>query len=402
MPSIAISTDALRDSVALACHWLADIAQIKHRALADEPGTVTSRFAYDDYRGAIKGEYRAATGEWSDFCPVWHTGQAVQALALASEVLADAALLDAARRGADFILRNTIEDKSDPDFGLILAFEGEPDWLNTSAIMEALPGLLELHRLTGESRYLDVSHAALDWIRRNMYLPQEGLIKDLYRFSERRIEENAYGTVGRPTVEDAVFLTVGRLCDDDALKQVHFRVLERLLEDEEPPGNWIRYTPCNEERGTIHPRHAYWWGLPFVDGFEETGDERYLAAATRAGEWYLGAQRTDGGLIRETRRDFKTASFGHATSGIACAVILWTRLWQVTADERWLEPIERALRYCQMVQIREARDTNLEGVIIEKILPPDGTDRSLIHIRDLGTIFFVQAACGVLQAAVTT
>ena len=34
----------------------------------------------------------------------------------------------------------------------------------------------------------------------------------------------------------------------------------------------------------------------------------------------------------------------------------------------------------------------LRGAILEKVLPPDGTDRSPYHIRDLGTIFFVIAA----------
>jgi hypothetical protein len=38
-------------------------------------------------------------------------------------------------------------------------------------------------------------------------------------------------------------------------------------------------------------------------------------------------------------------------------------------------------------------DLNLTGCIIEKVLPPDGTDRSLYHIRDIGSIFFIIAGC---------
>ena len=38
------------------------------------------------------------------------------------------------------------------------------------------------------------------------------------------------------------------------------------------------------------------------------------------------------------------------------------------------------------------RDPNLKGAILEKVLPPDGTDRLPYHLRDLGTTFFVQAA----------
>ena len=395
-----MTTERIAEAIAAACGWLTDIAQIRHARLADERGNVTSRFDYDDYRGAIKGEYFGATRQWSDFCPIWHTGQAVAALARASQVMGDPALLHAAKLSAEFILRYQIVDPADEDCGLILAFEEKPDWINSSAILECLSGLLELFGITGEQRYLDSATAALRWLARKMYIQGEGLFRDLYLFSERRVSEAHYGTVGRPLADDAVFLTVGRLCGDESLKKIHFEVLQRLLADEDPPGNWIRYHPCDATSGSIHPRHAYWWGLPFIDGYEETGDRAYLNAAIRAGKWYVQAQRADGGFFRGTYRDFTTDSFGHATSGIACAATFWVRLWRTTADDSWLAPIEKALHFCVNMQVRSCRDDNLQGVIIEKILAPNGTDDSLIHIRDLGTIFFVQAACEALASGV--
>ena len=395
-----LTIERLTESLTEACRWLTDVAQIRHARLADEPGTVISRFDYDDYRGAIKGEYFGATRQWSDFCPIWHTGQAAASLARASEVLGEPALLAAARLAAEFILRYQINDPADEDFGLILADEGEPEFLNSSAIMECLAGPLELHRITGEQRYLDTATAALRWLAKKMYLSGKGLMRDVYRYSKRQADDAPFGTVGRPLADDAVFLTVGRLCGDESLKKIFFEVLQRLLADEDPPGNWIRYGPCVAASGVIHPRHAYWWGMPFLDGYEETGDGAYLDAAIRAGRWYVQAQRADGGLFRGTYRDFRTDSFGHATSGIACAAKLWTRLWKATGDDSWLAPIDKALRFCVNMQVRSCRDANLQGVIIEKILPPNGTDDSLIHIRDLGTIFFVQAACEVLDGGV--
>jgi hypothetical protein len=50
------------------------------------------------------------------------------------------------------------------------------------------------------------------------------------------------------------------------------------------------------------------------------------------------------------------------------------------------------------VQFTNPSDENLRGAILEKILPPDGTDASPYHLRDLGTIFFVQAAALMLSA----
>ena len=130
--------------------------------------------------------------------------------------------------------------------------------------------------------------------------------------------------------------------------------------------------------------------------YGDSKDGKYLSCAERAGQWYVDAQRADGGLFRGTYRDFKTDSFGHATSGIAGAAIIWRELWEVTGDERWLEPLNKALAHCMKMQFVNPQDPNLKGAILEKVLPPNGTDRLPYHLRDLGTTFYVQAAAGVL------
>ena len=106
--------------------------------------------------------------------------------------------------------------------------------------------------------------------------------------------------------------------------------------------------------------------------------------------------RLDGGLFRGTRRDFKTDSFSHATSGVACAVLLWAELWKETHDETWLESIRTGLNFCTMMQLRNVRDPNLQGAVIEGVEAPDGSDASPYYLRDIATIFFVQAASRVL------
>ena len=390
----------LERSLLAACRWLTDLAQVRQACLADEPGVVKSRFSYADYRGAIKGEYSAATREWSDFGPVWHTGQAAAALVQASGLLKRPELLAAAEAGAAFILRNQVTDPADEDCGMIAAFEGEPGWLNTSAILESLSGLWELHLLTGRPEYLAACRNALDWVTRKMVVPGEGLVRDLYLPAERRIVERALNPdlAGRPLADDAMFLKIGKACGVRGFIDIFFHILDRLLADEGPAGNWLKYDPCVPEQGLIHPRHAYWWGMPFLDAHAETGEARYLAQAIRCGDWYLRAQRRDGGIFRLTYTDFTTPSFGHATSAMACAIKLWTRLWRLTGDPKWLPPAKKGLEFCMKMQVQSCQDANLQGVIIEKINQPDGTDRSLIHIRDLGTIFYVQAVCDLLRS----
>src|SRR5690606_13778269 len=133
------------------------------------------------------------------------------------------------------------------------------------------------------------------------------------------------------------------------------------------------------------------WGLPLIDTYHRTGREVFLDTAVASGEFCLDAMRPDGGYFRGTYTDFRTDSFGHATSGSACAAILFMRLFEETGESRWFCAATKALRFCVQVQFRKTADPNLQGAVLEKVLPPDGTDRSPYRLRDLGTIFFVQA-----------
>ncbi|NLG29341.1 MAG: hypothetical protein GX557_15635, partial [Chloroflexi bacterium] len=322
--------------------------------------------------------------------PVWHTGQAVKALVLAHRVLQEDWLLAGARAGAEFILGAQVSAADDPDAGLILAYEDDPAKVNTSAVLEALEGLLLLGDATGEARYSDAASAAARWVAARAY-QGDGLFVDSYDPASRTFAPYRYGTRGRPLAEDAVLLQVATRSGDARLRAIFLEVCERLLRDEDPPGNWINYSPCDPVRGNLHPRHAYWWGRPLIDAWRATGDRRYLACALRCGEYYRQAQRRDGGLFRGTYRDFTTDSFGHATSGMACAMLLWRELDQALPEPRFADAYQRGLRHCLTMQFSDVQDANLRGCILEKVLPPDGTDRSPYYVRDLGTIFFVQA-----------
>ncbi|OHB53510.1 MAG: hypothetical protein A2Y12_18025 [Planctomycetes bacterium GWF2_42_9] len=403
----------LIEPMQMACDWLSDIAQIKHKKIADEGDNVASLFKYDDYRGALKGEYLPAYKMWSDFCPIWHTGQAVVALLEAYKILKDEKLITSAKAGVDFIMRNRNTDKSSDDYGLIYAYEGSQGFLNTSAIIESLSALIDFSQYSGDNSYLQAAEDVCNWIVKKMWREDKSLFIDLYKNGE--VVPSAYrgDELGRPLADDAIFLKVGRICKNDRLVEIFYKVLARLIKDENPAGNWVKYEPNDVRTGKIHPRHAYWWGLPFLDAYLDSKDERYLQTAERAAMWYVKAQRTDGGIIRPTYLDFNTNSFGHATSGSACAVKFWCRMWAQTQNQHWLEPIKKGIDFCLKMQMKTPKDSNLKGGIIEKIIMPNqsfpfpsvssfgvkpkNSDDSLIYIRDLGTIFFVQAICEVFK-----
>ncbi|OGV53520.1 MAG: hypothetical protein A2017_15940 [Lentisphaerae bacterium GWF2_44_16] len=383
--------EKLRERLRLACEWISDIAQVK-----SENDPVEKRHLQKKWTGAVKGEYSVANSKWSFFCPVWHSGQAVKSLTMAYAILNEKKFLDAAVLGADFIKANTIPGETS-DESLILAFEDHPDKVNTSAIMECMDGLLLLNAYTNDA-YRETFLKAAEWIVSHAWLKGKGLYRDLYDPGKKVFLEKAYGGhEGRPLLEDGVLLKAFKLSGKTIFRDAFFESTDRLLKDEYPEGNWLNYVPCRKETGTIHPRHAYWWGYPMFQAYKECGEKKYLDCALRSCRWYVKAQRKDGGLIRGTYLDFSTDSFGHATSGIAAAMSMFCDAMKISGTDEFLEPLAKALNYCMKMQFVNPQDKNLKGAILEKVLPPDGTDRSPYHIRDLGTIFFIQGASKILE-----
>ena len=382
----------LRSSMQNACLWLINTATVRD----NQPiGIHGAKMPVKFWNGASRDRYFVALQEWNCLCPVWHTGQAVKALVMAADVLNKPELLKDAKLSAEFIMRNRIVD--DMDKGLILAFEDHPDKVNTSAVLESLDGLFFLSEATGNKKYQDAAVEALIWIKDNAWQAEREIFNDIYDISSRKFIFGVNGSQGRPLLDDAAFLKGWCLTGDDNFKQIAVDTAETLLKNESPPGNWIKYIPCDIKNGNIHPRHAYWWGMPMLEIYKATGDERFLQCFFRSVNWYKKALRKDGGFVRNTYTDFNTDSFGHATSGTACAVICFLKYYEYTGDKRIIEYIEKGLEYCMNMQFTNPDDPNLKGAILEKILPPDGTDRSPYYIRDLGTIFFIQAAALYLQ-----
>lgn len=377
----------LEKSVCLALEWLSGPGMVKDNRPV---GTVGRAMGYARWNGAIRGEYLSSRREWDSFCPVWHTGQAVKAFVMVAEAFEEPSLLDCAAEAAEFIL--AMQFDTGIDAGLIPAYELEPGKVNTSAILEALDGLFMLSDATGNKRYETCAIKALEWIARRAWLPHQGKFIDIYSPSMGKFLEHDPSCQNRPLLDDAVFLKGWRRSGNREFRDIALETAETLLRDENPPGNWIKYIPCDKKSGKIHPRHAYWWGNPMLDLYRETGDERFYVAFHRAADWYRKALRSDGGLFRDTTAAFSSPSFGHAASGSACAAIMFEKLYGETRDASLLALIDSAENFCMNMQLTRPEEPSLKGAILEKVCSPDGSDTVPFLVRDLGTIFFIQAA----------
>ena len=306
--------------------WLVNVAQIISPAQTfDDP----KHYPHSDYTGSMRTEYDTRTQVWSMNGPAFHTGQAMRALLVAARRLDAQRYADAAHSGAEFLLRERITEATHPHRGLLLSLEQNHDEVNIQVTLEALSGLIDLYDRTGDHRYLAVVQENADLLIDHAYLPEDRLIKDHYSLGLRSfIGDGENDLPGRAMVDDAVLLKLADRTGDDRYRHIFLSMADRLIEEEGPSGTWLRFPPWRPSEGRIHGRKNWWWGHPLLAAFDVTGDERYLLAGKRAGDWYFEQQNLDGGLYYTPSPVRRHNSYGLCTSVVACAVLYWTDLWK--------------------------------------------------------------------------
>ncbi|UCD36734.1 MAG: hypothetical protein JSW54_07770 [Fidelibacterota bacterium] len=380
-----ISRDDLLLRARQGCDWLTDIAQVLD---ASNP----------DY-GVIRGEYDTRSRQWKLYGPFWHTGQTIRLLLKMHATTGEEKYQRHAILGGEYLIRDQAMDRKDHKYyGFIHGREAEGS--NTASQVEGLGALYDLYRMTNDDEWLERFRLAVDWIARNLYIEGEGLFHNGY--SAMRDELTPLEKA-RPTNDDAIFRIAYENFKESIYLDIFRAVSDRLLSDEDPPGNWIIYRPCNPEsfegRGSIHARHAWWWGYPMLQAYDAFKDRKYLEAAIRAGDWYIDNSNLDGGYYYHTTREGQGhLSYDFSTSAVGCAVLMWCDLWQRLGDEKYRHAIERALGFMLRAQFRQdVEDPNLRGAFFEGYLPPDGTMSPGFYLRDIATIFPSRAMLTILE-----
>lgn len=380
-----ITGENLLEAALRGCDWLTDVAQVMEK---ENPNF-----------GAIRGEYNTKVRKWSFYGPFWHTGQAVRALLMAFKLTGNDKYLKHAILGGEYLIRCQVLNERDKRYhGFIL---GNVKNANTASQLEGLRALHDLYLVTGEEKWRERFKLAVDWIIRNLYLEGEGLFinnfyPDKYEFGSR--------DRARPLNDDATLYVAYQEFKEPVYLKVFLEVADRLLKDEDPPGNWIKYYPCNPNAfgglGHIHPRHAYWWGYPMLSAYDATGDQKYLECAIRSGDWYIQNSTLDGAIYYHTTRNGKHLSFDFCTSAVGCAIIMWIDLWKRLKEKKYLRAIERGLGFLLGAQFsQDVEDRNLRGAFFERLNHTDGSEKPGFHLRDIATIFAVQAILKLLQSS---
>jgi len=367
------------------CDWLTDVGQVTEK---DNP----------DF-GAIRGEYNTKVREWSFYGPFWHTGQAVRALLMAFKMAGNGKYLKHAIWGGEYMIRPQVLDEKDTDYYGCITSSG-----NMASQLEGLRVLHDLYLVTGEKQWRERFKLAVDWVIKTTYLKGEGLFLNEVNIHYPKKYELGKRERARPLNDDATLYAAYQEFKESNYLKTFLEVADRLLQDEDPPGNWIKYYPCDPNAfgglGHIHPRHAWWWGYPMLSAYDATGGKKYLECGIRSGDWYIQNSTLDGAIYYHTTRNSKHLSFDFCTSAVGCAIIMWIDLWKKLKDEKYREAIGRGLGFLLGAQLgQDVEDRNLRGVFFERLNPTDGTEEPGFHVRDIATIFAAQAILKLLEAS---
>ncbi len=344
-------------------------------------------------------DYNVMKGTWSPYEAAWHTGQIINALLDVYKLTKEERYLALAKKAGDWWL--SLEMKDRPQFkGMVLAIHGEDTTKRNvfSTISDGTPGLYKLYRVTGEKKYADLPTSAGEWMLRHMYLPKEGMFYDMLDYGTGEVLKRGIGRraakerallsdVARPNNEGFLFKDMYKYTKKEEYRQVFVNLCETLLSRQGPEGLWMQFQPNDSAKGSFHPRFNLWYAESLIEGYELTGDRRYLDAARKTVLCYAKYQSNDGLFRYKTYLDGRSKEDSFAGSAASFMGLLGIRLCQLGAGDGLKEPIDRSARWVLKNRFSSNHpDKNLAGAFLDlNTQLKDGTIS--MTQRDVGTSF---------------
>ena len=324
------------------------------RALSELAGRIATVTL--DEHGKSQGDYDLAAARWTEYEPAWHTGQAVLALTRAFEVTGDERFLAAARRGGDWWVSLAISGHARLD-GMVRAVHGAGiDAIVFATVSDGTPGLFRLYDVTRHEPYAAVPTRAGEWMRRHMYHEASGLFYDAVDPASGEVmtssspfwpdkRDQSITDVARPNSEGSLFKDMFEYTGDRGYRDLFLAQCERLVQAQGPEGLWMEFTPNDKRDGTVHPRFNLWYAESLLDGYDLTGDRRFLEAAARTARFYARAQEADGAFHYGFKIDGTGDRRSNSGSTSALAGIVWLRLDRARGTREFVDNVGRSLRW---------------------------------------------------------
>ncbi|MEM1321154.1 MAG: beta-L-arabinofuranosidase domain-containing protein [Bacteroidota bacterium] len=359
--------------------------------------------------GASRCDYEMLDGEWLVYEPAWHTGQVIWGLLAAFELTGDSSLLQTAIKAGDWWADLRMEEPAQLRGFLAALHDGDVEnhLINFTTIADGTPGLFELSRVTGNSKYADIATSAGHWAMQHLFIPEHGLLYDIIDSKTGEIWKDksphfpegyplTIHDVARPNNEGFLFADMYRHTQEERYLTFFKTLCQSLVDKQSDNGFWMDYHPNNIEKQKIHPRFNIWNAESLLVGYELTGEKSYLEAALRTARAVQLWQQKDGRMYYTNRPDGTFDKSSICGSAAAFAGIIWLHLKAQGYDE-FDESIERALAFVLNNQFpTDHPDPNLRGAFLETwSKTKDG--EAWLRVRDVATAFGLRFLVQYLQ-----
>ncbi len=351
-----------------------------------------------DESGKSRCDYNLLQGKWFVYEAPWHTGQIIYGLLRAHDVTGTQKYLNNAKRAGDWWVG--LEIKDHPVLkGMVNSIHGDyiEDQIVFATTSDGTAGLFYLYDKTGDEKYARVPTQAGQWMLEHMYVPSHGVFYDVVDaktgqvlkenspFWEGKEDQKLYD-VSRPNNEGSLFKDMYEYSKDEKYNKVFIELCESLVEKQGPEGLWMDFMPNDKESGSFHPRFNLWYAESLLEGYELTGDKRYLEAALKTGRLYSKFQQPDGTIYYKNYLSGKSNRNSISGSTVAFAGIVWLRLLEYGVGEEFKENIEKSLEWTLKNRFStDHPDKNLAGSFFE--IRTRRKDGLWITLRDIATSF---------------
>lgn len=360
-------------------------------------------FTLLDEHGKSKCDYNLTEGKWYEYEPPWHTGQVINALVESYKITKNKKYLDEAIRAGNWWTSLLITDHPVLK-GMLKAIHGDGnDNIIFATVSDGTPGLFNLSKTTGDKKYAEVATSAGKWMLRNMYVPEQGVfydavdpktgevLKENSPFWPDKKEQTLYD-VSRPNNEGSLFKDVYEFTKNEEFKKVFIDLCESLLQKQDQYGLWMDFTPNHKEDGSFHPRFNLWYAESLIEGFDLTGDRRYLDAAAKTLRTYLKAMRKDGTFFYVNYIDGRYNENSVTGSATAFCGILAIRLVK-NGYEEFKDSIELSIKWILNNRFSvDHPDINLRSSVIDT-RTRSRQGKIWLTQRDVGTSFGLRFMC---------
>lgn len=301
------------------------------------------------------------------------TGYGISLFVNAYRWTGDAFYLKLAKEAADFIIRIMTQVKEETHRGSVPHGYSLPDYhayqqyFSFDAAM-CMQGLLDLHALQPSSELIQAAWAIGNWLVSKMQR-EDGAFLSLYNAETgefRHSGKNFFDDYGCLHAKHAIgLLKINRLSGDARFLEAVWRVCNWVLTLQDPDGG-IQAT----ERQPQVVSHAHCYaveGLLYAHAI--LGEERYLRAAIKGGEWLRVHQGKNGAILigyehrwwrmdRKIHQWLKPIQVSDAT---AQAIRIWLILYEKTGQMGFLQASQRAVAFLISMQCRQATDPDKVG-----------------------------------------